>query len=581
MELSDTFEYNLRAEIDDVTFDYLVTADIYGYIHSVQCSFFELPQSVQQLIIGTPNLNTLTKIKNRGLIFQYELILILAGYLRDQENPAYALAKEIEKRLAKRNKKWTEIPFHSNMPVQILWWGISYETPPRGAAARSPEIHNEPFLLPLLNFKSPTNKEKAIDHLSKYGGITGQEVLINLLPFFNADNRIMALKALFNFPNQKTKAVLIHELQLPDNQDWVEGVLYALRSHKGRDIQEALASFYYSIETPADNTLYNLAVTLNDHPCFETTQILLKILRQWKERSSVMTASVLIRHNYPQPAMVDEIWPMVTVNDMSTKESAFSALSIIDRKFLPDGNSIWEAFVNSPRHSSTLCFSMTMLLKKVRLTNLASLITETLTSGSDNAILSVLKMLSSYYPTSGRALKSNQEVKSVIFSLLDSNNIQILMETVRVLPKIIKKNKRMEFITKTADLYRKHENNISFCQEILRSWDAYFQTHRYSEQAEVICLEALEHANYNMRALAIGVLRYSYKASVQHHLQAMRNDPDKHVREAAMQEKKRPFNILRLPELLYIALYILFFSTLVLVVRLLTEKRNNRKNGGF
>jgi len=65
-----TFDFHLRARIDDYPLDYVARVDISGIVHSCKAVIFDLPQNVQKMMLYDRDKQFQNKIIVRGQLFQ-------------------------------------------------------------------------------------------------------------------------------------------------------------------------------------------------------------------------------------------------------------------------------------------------------------------------------------------------------------------------------------------------------------------------------------------------------------------------------------------------------------------------------
>jgi hypothetical protein len=510
------FEWSLETVLDDITLNYRLEVDDRGYIHTVVLDFLELPEDLQQMILRDEEGSLVQRARQRGSIFQHELMLALAKQLEDEDKPINALAQHIHQRLQQEGKAWASLPVDEQTPSMLVWWrtclGLTdYPLADRVKEKLIPALR----ALVLIEHYSQKSPSEAIAHLGKFGGIGGQNLLIDLLPFLSGGMKRQALACLKDLPRASIKCVLLAHLAMPLDETSAYGVFEALEAHRGTDIAPATHRFYqHHHHQLSVDTLYPMVRVLKSYPGPVTTRILLAILKRFEGVVAREAGRTLLAQGYPQSALVAGIQPGLYSDDWPKRQRALDVLLLCDAEYLPSPEQIWQFMLtNRNAHDYGIEAAVCELLQKKPLANLYLHVAAALSADTNLIINSVLRFISICFgkarvnPFASR--HENAVLAARIEPFLTHADDDVLSNAIRALSCLYLAEGNARFVPRLLELYREEEVKDFVLHAIWDALDRYFAQHGYDERVETLCLAVSDHKDYRFRKAAAKVLCYA------------------------------------------------------------------------
>ncbi|MEM6770911.1 MAG: hypothetical protein AAF597_10030, partial [Bacteroidota bacterium] len=287
----ETFTASLTATIEDVTLQYALTLDTRGIIHQIDSPFFDLPPAAQKLTIGTGSFEIIEKIKNRGALFQYELLLALSENKTDLSEQIKALADTIEAKLKANSMSWAKFTIVKKRFDVVDWFktGLSMHVDARNGLSPEKFLLHLTLLTPSSEniTRRPQAPYDAMRFFGYYGGDHGHDFLALLIPFYTGNTRRVLLEAFKHEQRAANKAILLRQLEIPNNGVWVGGALDALKKYRDSAIAWAAIALFHREENLSEDALANLAKVLGAYPSSAAgINVLQTILRKRLRHSS-------------------------------------------------------------------------------------------------------------------------------------------------------------------------------------------------------------------------------------------------------------------------------------------------------
>ncbi len=540
---------SLQAEIDGIPFQYAVKVDTRGLIREVHSHFFNLPPAARQLTVGSTFREADDRIKNRGWLFQYELLLALAGELEQPTEQIALLAQDIQRQLKQDNQSWETLAIDSDRFDVVDWFKFGIKKGQAAGSDAAMERLATSLRTLLLATTAPSaqqlNLHNAVSFFGYYGGPVGHDFLILLVPFHRSNNRRMLLDALKGEQREENKQLLLKQLTLPDNDDWVSGALTGIKHYRDPDVLRAAMSLFSRLESLSEDARANLATLVGAFPPdAEIIALLHTIVRMRLRHSSGAAAQVLAKIPGQQKIMSEEVIPVFATTNKTEVEGAFPVLLALDEDHLPDGETIWNIFLSSLALGPNLniAYSMPSLLGKVEVPDLAGKLLAALSHpalGVRRSALVIISCDQNSPKAKHRYLTITPEIVSKVFQLIGDSDNDVSKEAVQVASQVEAGDLPASVVPDLVQLYEKSETRFHLRLSILEAFDRLFKKIPYDAVVEPICLAALENKNYNVRLASVVVLRNSDDPAVAHRLEKMSNDPEHAVRLAVKGEQEK------------------------------------------
>lgn len=546
----ETFTTTLASEIEGTTYQYLLTVDTRGLVHKVESPFFDLPAAAQRLIMEGASAEITDKIKNRGALFQYEILLALAGNAKGVPAQILAVAQRINQLLKDRGVQWKKLPSVNSRFDVVDWFKVGVaksKTPDEGSSLKQ-FVFNLMMLLQTLEGqkKQHTKLNEAFRSFGYYGGPMGHDLLILLIPFHQGNARRILLEGLIHEQREENKLALLRQLALSGNPQWVSGALKALEKYSDPKVIGACIYLFNREEQLSEDALANLARIFKQSPENpQVIEILHTIVRKRKRHSANSATHVLARIPGQQKIMLEEALPILWGKDRTAVEGAFPVLMALDAANLPDGDTIWDIYLSALNLGPNLniAYSMPSILEKVTVPDLPEKIYAALDHPAAGVRRSTLVIITCSFNKLNhrkRYLELNAPIIEKIFQLFADQDQDTSREAVGIVAKLDRKNLPKHIIQDMVKLYQAAVTNNRFHLrlEVLRVIDTLFKKLTYDPEVESICLTALSDNNHNIRVAAVNVLLRSDNAQVKQRLQEMSNDPQVEVRQALKRKKE-------------------------------------------
>lgn len=546
----ETFTVSLTAEVEEVSFQYAFTLNTRGLVHEVNSPFFDLPPAAQKLIVGDKSIEIIDKIKNRGTLFQYELLLALHGKTENLSAQITALAQTIEDKLKANSLSWKELVLNNHRFDVVDW----FRTGVNKRSSRSNDSSPEKFLTHMSALVSvpegPVNQHRSLSdamrYFGYYGGGRGHDFLALLIPFQKGNSRRVLLEAFKHEQREENKVIMLRQLAIPNNGQWVGGALDTLARYSDPEITKAGIALFEREENLSEDALANLARILGASPQNEASiNVIQTILRKRLRHSSNSAAQVLAKIPGQQQIMIDEALPVLRGKDKTAVEGAFSVLLALDDQHLPDGDTLWDIYLSALSLSPNLnlAYSMPSLLQKVKVPDLNAKILSALNHPKAGVLRSTLVIISCSFNSSYKADKYfvlDDKIIQRIFQLFSHQDRDTSREAVKIAGRLEPADLPESIIADLVNLYKDAITNNRFHLrlDILGVLNMLFKKITYDPIVEDICLEALKDDNYNIKVAAINVLLRSSNPEVKRRLEEMRNDPQQEVRNALQQKEE-------------------------------------------
>lgn len=505
-------DFHIQHQIEEISFDYLVSVDEQGQITDVKPMFYQLPKIAQKMIIGDQELALERRIKAYPKLVPFILKLILHDRLHSFKE-AYRDIAAYVRSVSKQVQEPLEKPLWSCIEDLIV----------------------------------TKNNSSAYDICRKIAynyHETCTEFFPGIIPFLPSYNaQRVAFDNMHESSAISSKSYLIEELLHPLSTPYASGIIKAISRIKGKEtvIFDAIILFYNREGEKSEDALYNISKVLAYYPCEQSKKIGLEILSLNKRYSSNGAASMLINVFDAKQEVVDILLPHFLQADPKISEAAFSVFCSTQlREYLPSTTKILDIYISTIEKGQNLniAYSMPSIAKNTGLLHYGDHIYQSLQK--DNAYVqeALLILISFFINEAGGEKFQASRFLNRYFELLKSNRSETIRNALSLIGKIGAKT-QYNYIGICLEVFLSNQKNVLILLSAM--WAINHQINsmpEFDEQIIAPYLEALEHPNLNIRKAALNGLKFSNAPAIQKRLLQLVNDPSEEVRREALKLKQ-------------------------------------------
>lgn len=535
-----TFQHSVRITYDGLPIDYLVEVDASGYVHSTRATLLDLPPVVQKMTFGDKGEGFKEGLIARGSILQYELLLVLCGERGQWTADLQPLAEKINRRLKMQGANWKTLPPEGQSArMQWLRQAAGLQGRQLKKIVEDKFLGHLGVLVDRIRGKNTVIYDSA-RFMGYYGGTGGQEVMMNFIPLLAGNERRLSLEVMKYETRPEAMRFLLDQLTVADNKDYVSGALAALKKYNFPELFEAVAGFYHrELGNHREDTLANVASIMGKFSGRQAAQdIVLAIVRLKRRHSANAATRALKNMKYPQEVLMEEMLPVLFTDNRPDIDGVFAMMGQFDAYALPDGETLWRAYVHSQLTyaNANISYTMPSLLSKRVVPNLEEKVVAALQHDSSYVRRSTVTVVSCSFNHLGGErsyFRVTPDITDALIKLVGGDDQETSRLAIEVLARLDRLQLPATIVTDLVEIYQRENHAVLQQLAILSTLYGFFEKIPYNPVVEPICLAALDHPqNDNYRTRAIGILSNSRNPAVRQRLNELRNDPNRGVRQA-------------------------------------------------
>lgn len=539
------FQFPVQVTIDGRTLDYLLTVDETGQVFEAVPTVFDLPLSAQRLILGETDGQLERKIWAYTRLFKYLVPLALVGKLPAYQEVLMPLVEEIERRLQEKGMQWAQLPIDSQnatLVEQVLnVFGRDQQASPQLKALWT-------TITAILENIADWRTSKAVSNMGYEYPTLAADFFTAIIPLRKFEAQKYTFEYLAPTKLESVKHYLLKELEIPSCIPYASGILKALEAYGSGDneIYNAVIRFYELAESMDEYGLAKLTEVLEHYPTLRSKEIGFEILCLNKRFSARYAAYFLLKLGVSQKEIVDVMMPFFKEADPDISEAAMAIFGkFISTESLPSAAETLDIFKKAApkKRDLNIALSMCDIAAKngmyLFVDELFNLLYHELHTVREGTLI----FINHAYKCNGIGIEKFKTPKMTkrFWELTNDPNTDVVLSAIRLLSKIGREQKRINYIDKLLDVISRNDRNYKIKLEAMEAINIMLHQVPYQNQIEALYIMALEEES-SIKVLALEGLcfcpDYAFKESL---FLKYKNDSDNAVRRAAK-------SILELPD---------------------------------